>query len=337
MDVPRPGPLTAAPRHRARDSAEALGAIAAIGTLAYARAPATVLTFATYFTVFFIFERLVPAAPQAVFRRGWATDLAYFGLISSGLLIGPVAFFALAHSVISVGHSPLTSLTTAQPGWLQFIEAFLIVEVGFYWAHRGLHSRWLWRFHRIHHSSEDLDWLSFSRFHPVDQAVLTLSYLVPLYLLGFPLRVFAAYLGITAVESALLHSNVRLGLGVVEFVVATPHFHRWHHAVGETAASVNFAGQLALLDVVWGTFCVPADWPLSCGVKEPVPTGFIGQVFGPLLGVLAIGRRRPRPETGSTAATPATWGASAATPSAPPRQMLRLDRRSSRDMGVGPE
>ncbi|HWP64401.1 MAG TPA: sterol desaturase family protein [Candidatus Limnocylindria bacterium] len=43
----------------------------------------------------------------------------------------------------------------------------------------------LWRFHAIHHSSVQLDWLAGSRLHLVDVAVTRGLTLVPITLLGF--------------------------------------------------------------------------------------------------------------------------------------------------------
>jgi sterol desaturase/sphingolipid hydroxylase (fatty acid hydroxylase superfamily) len=50
-----------------------------------------------------------------------------------------------------------------------------------YWVHRLLHTvPYFWRFHAVHHSSRDLDWLATSRDHPLDftAAVLPAVFLV---------------------------------------------------------------------------------------------------------------------------------------------------------------
>src|SRR6266550_4042913 len=38
-----------------------------------------------------------------------------------------------------------------------------------YWAHRATHQvPFLWRFHKVHHSIEEMDWLAAGRLHPLD-------------------------------------------------------------------------------------------------------------------------------------------------------------------------
>ena len=73
-----------------------------------------------------------------------------------------------------------------QPFWMQFIQLFLLSDAGFYLAHRLVHAvPWLWRFHAVHHSSEQMDWLSTFRVHPVDQILNTTIIAVPAVALNF--------------------------------------------------------------------------------------------------------------------------------------------------------
>ena len=55
-----------------------------------------------------------------------------------------------------------------------------------YWVHRTFHAvPALWRFHAVHHSAEQMDWLAGSRLHLVDIAVTRGLTYVPIYVLGF--------------------------------------------------------------------------------------------------------------------------------------------------------
>ena len=61
-------------------------------------------------------------------------------------------------------------------------------------------------------------------------------------------------------------------------------FHRWHHASeGVPATSCNFASLFPFIDLVFGTYHLPAEEPTAFGVwGEPLPDGFWGQLFYPL-------------------------------------------------------
>ena len=64
--------------------------------------------------------------------------------------------------------------------------------VGGYWGHRLSHTvPFLWRFHAVHHSIEEMDWLAAGRLHPLDQAFTQACAILPLFLLGYSRGVFA--------------------------------------------------------------------------------------------------------------------------------------------------
>jgi sterol desaturase/sphingolipid hydroxylase (fatty acid hydroxylase superfamily) len=50
----------------------------------------------------------------------------------------------------------------------------------------------LWAFHIVHHTGEELDWLSTLRLHPVSQAVNTAVVGAALLLVGLPITAVVA-------------------------------------------------------------------------------------------------------------------------------------------------
>jgi sterol desaturase/sphingolipid hydroxylase (fatty acid hydroxylase superfamily) len=50
-----------------------------------------------------------------------------------------------------------------QPRIAQGAELLVLSDLIGYWMHRLFHREPLWKFHAIHHSSEELDWLSATR------------------------------------------------------------------------------------------------------------------------------------------------------------------------------
>jgi len=76
----------------------------------------------------------------------------------------------------------------------------------------------------------------------------------------------------------LLHSNVRMSVGPLKWAVASPQFHHWHHAHERAAHDKNFAGQLSLLDGLFGTLHLPASaLPARYGIDDPVPGDYVTQ------------------------------------------------------------
>src|SRR5258705_7001567 len=68
-----------------------------------------------------------------------------------------------------------------RPLWAQGLLALAIGDLGVYAIRRLQHGvRWLWRFHAVHHSAEEMDWLIGFRFHPVDLLLIRVASLGPL-------------------------------------------------------------------------------------------------------------------------------------------------------------
>jgi sterol desaturase/sphingolipid hydroxylase (fatty acid hydroxylase superfamily) len=170
----------------------------------------------------------------------------------------------------------------SQPLWLQFIEAVLIADVAQYWAHRATHRvPFLWRFHKVHHSIEEMDWLAAGRLHPLDSVFTRAVTILPLYVLGFTRETFGAYLAVTALQAIFIHANVRFRFGALRWVTATPEFHHWHHADEPAAINKNFAGNLPVLDVIFGTCYLPHHMPSAYGMGERAPMGYVAQLAWP--------------------------------------------------------
>jgi len=151
-----------------------------------------------------------------------------------------------------------------------------------YTVHRLFHAvPWLWRFHAIHHSSRTMDWLAGSRLHLVDIVVTRGLSFVPLYVLGFAQPPVFAYVLFVSFQAVLIHANVRWRFGPVRWLLATPQYHHWHHAV--EPVDVNFAVHLPLIDAVFGTLYLPRDgWPGAYGLAgRPVPEGYWTQLAYP--------------------------------------------------------
>ena len=236
-------------------------------------------------------ERRWPANPdQPIVRRGFSLDLAYWlftplvtGAISRGGTIIAVVILAVLlgwkidKDTIAAGFGPIA----AQPKWLQAIELLVLLDFIAYWMHRLFHRHHLWRFHAVHHSSEDLDWLSAVRVHPVNDLVNRIVPAILALLLGFAPAVLAGALPFFAVYAILLHANVDWDFGPLRRVIASPMFHRWHHTGEAEGRDKNFAGLLPIWDILFGTYYMPGRPPESFGVPDPVPTTLWGQLIWP--------------------------------------------------------
>jgi lathosterol oxidase len=254
--------------------------------------------------VFVPLERLFRRLPQRVFRPGWRTDLAHFGvshlLVQVTVLLTMLPATVLFHWAVS---DRFQAAVAAQPVWLQFVEALFAADMFAYLAHRAFHQvPFLWRFHQIHHSSEQLDWLAGSRLHVVDVVVTRAFGFIPLYVIGFAPAAIIAYLTWASFQAVFIHSNLRFRFGPLRYLLATPQFHHWHHSA--TLYDKNFAVHLPVIDKLFGTYHLPRDeWPERYGIEgSPVPDGYVRQLVYPL--APQVRREPPAPAAPSAETAP---------------------------------
>ncbi len=128
----------------------------------------------------------------------------------------------------------------------------------------------LWRFHSVHHSIEQMDWIASGRLHPLDQAFTQAFTVFPLVLLGYGAGVFGGVAVFITLLALFQHANVRLRFPGVRWVINTPEWHHWHHAIDVDARDKNFG--LPVVDKLFGTAYLPKGArPVGFGTSSPVP------------------------------------------------------------------
>lgn len=244
--------------------------------------------------VFFVIERVFGRSRgKPLLRKGLVTDVCFWFL--TPLVTKALSRFAVIVPVmvlVALGLTTVVEMKTGayhgfgplarQPIWLQVIEIFMVADLVGYWSHRLFHrSRW-WPFHAVHHSSEDLDWLSSVRVHPVNDLVSNFLQVTPLLLLGFNAYATASVVPFFTLYAIFIHANVDWDFGPLRYLIATPVFHRWHHSKDRAAWDKNFAGLFVFWDILFGTFYMPKDRkPEDFGIPEAFPKDFVGQLVHP--------------------------------------------------------
>ena len=221
-------------------------------------------------------------------QRDVGTDTLHMLLtqVGVGRLFDAVALGALAQGAAWLAASMAsTPWPTHWPLWVQFGVALLGTDLVRYWLHRASHRvPLLWRFHAVHHSPGRLYWLNAGRFHPLDELVHTAVVAVPLALLGAPEGVLALHFVYAGIHGMFQHSNIDLRLGPLNFVFPMAELHRWHHSLRPEEANTNFGNNVALWDLVFGTWYNPRDRRPSSlvGIEDrSLPESYLGQLLVP--------------------------------------------------------
>ena len=238
--------------------------------------------------VFVPIERFLGKRAISPLRPGWRTDLAYFFM--SHMLVQFILILVTASTSTIAGIAVFPALKDAiqsLPVWAQFLIAVFVADMAQALLHRAYHNiPWLWRFHAVHHSSREMDWLAGSRIHFVEIVLTRSAVLLPLLVLGFSTSAVNAYVVLVGLQAVLAHANLGIRFGPLEYLLVLPRYHHWHHARQQEYVDVNYAIHLPLVDMLMGTFKLPRDqseWPTEYGVMklESVPRGIFRQHLMP--------------------------------------------------------
>jgi sterol desaturase/sphingolipid hydroxylase (fatty acid hydroxylase superfamily) len=225
-------------------------------------------------------------------KREIVTDVCYWFLIPLGARFVRIGLLVLGAALVfnihgtqplidfyGNGHGPLSEL----PLGLQAIIFLVASDFLLYWIHRGFHGAKLWKYHAVHHSSEELDWISAARFHPVNLFLGAVGVDVALLLAGISPNVMVWVGPFITAHSALVHANLNWTFGPFKYLLASPVFHRWHHTALERGGSSNFAGTFPIWDVLFGTFYMPeSELPDAYGIADKsFPESFGAQMLYP--------------------------------------------------------
>ncbi|WP_299626694.1 sterol desaturase family protein [uncultured Tenacibaculum sp.] len=245
---------------------------------------ATGISFLFLIMVFVPMEKVFPAKrKQKFFRSKWLLDFCFFlgqYIIWSGLVLWTLNYFR-EYLTLIIPNSFQTKVSS-QPFIIQVLEVLFFSDFLIYWGHRLQHKvDFLWRFHKVHHSSEDLDWLASHREHPID-SIYTIGLInLPAFIMGFPLESIAGVIAFRGIWAIYIHSNVRLPIGPLRILIGAPELHHWHHDLDRRAG--NYANISPIMDVIFGTYKCPDKEPEKFGIKEETPNSYIGQLLEPLL------------------------------------------------------
>ena len=187
-------------------------------------------------------------------RVNWA----FIGL--NGLL-APIAYFG----VTGLNTAFLaTGIPTISPDFWLFAPAIVpaiiaLIAADFmdYWSHRIRHTSFLWPMHAVHHSDTQMHYLSWYRAHIIELVVIQGGYLVLATWMGASPGAVAGVIILRAFHQQYVHMKVDWTHGPFDLLLASPRFHRWHHADYPEAWDKNFSNIMPLWDKLFGTYYCP--------------------------------------------------------------------------------
>lgn len=236
--------------------------------------------------LFSVIEWVIPLhKKQWLLRYEWFLDLQYFFINHLLAWVILLAVNSIVHNfygflIFQTTQSFLSELNI----FIQFALIFFMWDFIQYWIHRAYHEiPGLWKFHAIHHSATKMDWLAGSRMHIVELFLTRILIITPIILIGFSESAINLYAVVLGLYATMIHSNIYVKFWALEKIFVSPKFHHWHHANQRDAINVNYAGELSILDLMFGTYLEKEEYPEAYGVspKQWIPNTVISQTLYP--------------------------------------------------------
>ena len=153
----------------------------------------------------------------------------------------------------------------------QALLVFFLSEFIWYWIHRAEH-RWtpVWRLsgHGAHHAFKRLNAINAGANHPIELFLIVLPAIFVDLLFGVGAAAYGAVL-LTLVQTAVVHSNLRLNSIVIGWLFTTNAWHIRHHSADLAESNTNYGCAAIVWDRVFGTFGDSAVVEAGVGPREP--------------------------------------------------------------------
>lgn len=224
------------------------------------------------------------------FLVGWIYmffNFFFFSLIVYNS-ISNVAVEVFADFLLLFGIENMIALQVGTwPVWAQFLLMFVMADFIQWNVHRLLHrNAWLWEFHKVHHSVEQMGFAAHLRYHWMETIIYKSLQYIPLSMIGFGLDDFFILHIVTITIGHLNHANVKITFGPFKYLLNNPVMHLWHHAKHLPAGShgVNYGISLSIWDYIFGTAYIPNEnenEPLGFEHVEEFPKTFWSQITYP--------------------------------------------------------
>lgn len=145
------------------------------------------------------------------------------------------------------------------PIWLYTIIGLLLLDlIGAYLVHLIEHkTKWLWRFHLIHHSDTWIDTTTANRHHPGESVIRFTFTTLGVLVVGSPMWMVFLYQTLSVVATQFNHANIALPKKIdllLSYIIVSPDMHKVHHHYVLPYTDSNYGNIFSIWDRIFGTY-----------------------------------------------------------------------------------
>ncbi|MGY8767741.1 MAG: sterol desaturase family protein [Pirellulales bacterium] len=213
-------------------------------------------------SIFWIWETWAPLFQWQQSRVKHAVHNLLITFLNSAVMA--VCFSAVTVLMVTWSAETNTGLLhqITLPTEAELILGLLLLDVWMYLWHRANHViPFLWCFHRMHHSDNQMDVTSATRFHLCEHLISATLRLGLILLLGLSVSHLVVYHALMVFTTQFHHANISLGRfdKWVRLVIVSPDMHKVHHSREQVETDSNYSVVLSIWDRIGRTFQLRDD------------------------------------------------------------------------------
>ena len=215
------------------------------------------------FIIILVFESIRPLFKSRKDRLHHGMKNILLFILHTGIVW--IIFSSLSSDVLKYSAGQRWNLTAllSFTGWVRVVILILLFDLWMYIWHRATHEiKFLWRFHRMHHSDPDMDVTTALRFHPIEIVFSTILRLIVFLIIGMDVFTLIIYEMIMKIVIYFHHSNVRIPYKadlLLRTVILTPWMHWVHHSKLMKETNSNYGVIFSWWDRLGGSFRLKSD------------------------------------------------------------------------------
>lgn len=157
------------------------------------------------------------------------------------------------------------------PLWSYTLIGLLLLDlIGAYLVHLVEHkTKFLWRFHLIHHTDTWIDTTTANRHHPGESVIRFVFTTLGVLIVGSPMWMVFLYQTLSVIATQFNHANISLPNKIdtlLSYFIVSPNMHKVHHHYKLPYTDSNYGNIFSIWDRIFGTFMVLPKEEIIYGV-----------------------------------------------------------------------
>ncbi|HLO54830.1 MAG TPA: sterol desaturase family protein [Saprospiraceae bacterium] len=221
-------------------------------------------------TIFWLIESAIPLF-KFNYRKWEHAKVNIFFTVTTIVVNFSMAFILVKTSDYVTFHKIGLLHVLDLPIWAFMIIGILLMDlIGSWFIHWLEHKvKWMWKFHLIHHTDQQIDTTSANRHHPGESVFRFVFTTLAVILIGAPMWIVFMYQTMSVVLTQFNHSNVQMPKwldNTIGLLFCTPNIHRIHHHYRQPYTDTNYGNIFSIWDRIFGTYVMIDNSKLVYGV-----------------------------------------------------------------------